>query len=69
VAGVPTAIHYPSPVNRQEAYRGYCCGDCTPTADRASDCVVSLPISADLGEDCVNAIVEIMRSMHSRLNQ
>lgn len=47
-AGVPTAIHYPSPMNRQAPYKGYCCGDCTPVADRAARQVLSLPLSADL---------------------
>lgn len=52
-AGVPTAIHYPSPMNRQDPYRGYCCGDCTPIADAMAGRVLSLPMSADLEESVV----------------
>jgi UDP-2-acetamido-2-deoxy-ribo-hexuluronate aminotransferase len=33
-AGVPTAVHYPIPLNRQPAYEHLCCPDCTPHAAR-----------------------------------
>jgi UDP-2-acetamido-2-deoxy-ribo-hexuluronate aminotransferase len=47
-AGVPTAIHYPTPINRQSPYKQYCCGDCSPVADGIARQVLSLPFSADL---------------------
>jgi UDP-2-acetamido-2-deoxy-ribo-hexuluronate aminotransferase len=46
--GVPTAVHYPIPLNEQPAYAQYCCPECTPQAKVAAKRVMSLPISADL---------------------
>lgn len=49
-AGIPTAVHYPKPLHRQPAYAR--CGDgvVLPHSERAADVVLSLPMSADLGE-------------------
>jgi UDP-2-acetamido-2-deoxy-ribo-hexuluronate aminotransferase len=55
--GVPTAVHYPSPMNGQLPYRQYCCGDCTPVADAVSRQVMSLPMSPDLAPHLVEKIV------------
>jgi UDP-2-acetamido-2-deoxy-ribo-hexuluronate aminotransferase len=46
--GIPTAIHYPKPLNRQPAYAALCCPDCCPHSERAAETVLSLPMSADL---------------------
>ena len=46
--GVPTAVHYPLPLNRQPAYAALCCPDCCPVSDRLAARVLSLPMSADL---------------------
>ena len=48
VGGIPTAVHYPVPLNLQPAYRHLCCPDCTPNASKLADQVMSLPMSADL---------------------
>lgn len=48
--GIPTAVHYPIPLNRQPAYAQLCCPDCMPQADAAAARVLSLPMSADLAE-------------------
>ena len=60
-AGVPTAVHYPVPLNEQPAYRHLCCPDCTPVSKVMAGKVMSLPMSPDLSEmdqDCVvNAIL------------
>lgn len=48
--GIPTAVHYPIPLNRQPAYTHLCCPDCMPQADAAAARVLSLPMSADLAE-------------------
>lgn len=48
--GVPTAVHYPVPLNRQPAYAHLCCPDCTPNADIAAARVMSLPMSPYLSE-------------------
>jgi UDP-2-acetamido-2-deoxy-ribo-hexuluronate aminotransferase len=55
-AGIPTAIHYPIPLNRQRAYRGYCCPDCTPIADAAAARVLSLPMHPYLTIEQVHAV-------------
>lgn len=46
--GIPTAVHYPVPLNAQEAYRHYCCEGCTPVADELAKRVMSLPMHPDL---------------------
>ena len=60
--GVPTAVHYPSPMSRQAPYRQYCCGDCTPVADAVSQRVMSLPMSPDLSADTVAEVVGLVVS-------
>jgi UDP-2-acetamido-2-deoxy-ribo-hexuluronate aminotransferase len=47
-AGVPTAVHYPIPLNEQPAYAKFCCPECTPMASMLGKQVMSLPFSADL---------------------
>jgi UDP-2-acetamido-2-deoxy-ribo-hexuluronate aminotransferase len=60
--GIPTAIHYPTSLNRQPAFEAFCCPDCTPVSDRMAACVLSLPFGPDLTEadqDLVcNAVME-----------
>ena len=63
--GVPTSVHYPSPMSRQEPYRQYCCGDCTPVADAMSKKVLSLPMSADLD---VQTIAKVADSLSRRFS-
>ncbi|KAI5914840.1 MAG: DegT/DnrJ/EryC1/StrS family aminotransferase [Nitrospira sp.] len=50
-AGIPTAVHYPVPLNEQPAYKHLCCADCTPLAKEAAKRVMSLPMSADLASE------------------
>jgi len=47
-AGIPTAVHYPVPLNEQPAYNHLCCSDCTPVAQQMAKRVMSLPMGADL---------------------
>jgi UDP-2-acetamido-2-deoxy-ribo-hexuluronate aminotransferase len=42
--GVPTAVHYPVPLNEQPAYKHLCCPDCTPVAREMAKRVMSLPM-------------------------
>lgn len=49
-AGVPTAVHYPIPLNEQPAYKHLCCSDCTPVSRDVAKRVMSLPMGADLDE-------------------
>ena len=46
-AGIPTAVHYPIPLNEQPAYKHLCCPDCTPISRETAKRVMSLPMSAD----------------------
>ncbi len=46
--GIPTAVHYPVPLNEQPAYQHLCCADCTPIAQDRAQRVMSLPMGADL---------------------
>jgi UDP-2-acetamido-2-deoxy-ribo-hexuluronate aminotransferase len=55
--GIPTAVHYPIPLNHQPAYRHLCCPDCTPVATRLAASVISLPMHADLSETDQETIV------------
>jgi UDP-2-acetamido-2-deoxy-ribo-hexuluronate aminotransferase len=59
--GIPTAVHYPIPLNRQQPYQGYCCGDCTPVADRVAERVMSLPMSPDLNPRVVGQVADALR--------
>lgn len=43
--GIPTAAHYPVPLNEQPAYKHICCPDCTPIAKDVAKRVMSLPMS------------------------
>ncbi len=57
-AGVPTAVHYPVPLNEQPAYRHLCCPDCTPVSQIVAKKVMSLPMSADMSMDNVAIIAD-----------
>jgi len=59
-AGIPTAVHYPVPLNEQPAYRHLCCPDCTPISQQRARQVMSLPMSADLQEVEQNLIVNAL---------
>ena len=55
---IPTAIHYPTPLNLQPAYMKYCCPDCCSNSSLVSTQVMSLPMSPDLKLDEQNIIIE-----------
>jgi len=59
-AGIPTAVHYPVPLNEQPAYKHLCCPDCTPVAQQLAKKVMSLPMSADLSFDLQKAIISFL---------
>jgi len=60
--GIPTAIHYPMPLNRQPAYKGYCCPDCTPISDALSERVVSLPMYPDMSHAAQDTVIAAVRA-------
>ncbi|MDJ0938904.1 MAG: DegT/DnrJ/EryC1/StrS family aminotransferase [Woeseiaceae bacterium] len=59
-ADVPTAVHYPIPLNEQPAYRDLCCPDCTPVASAVSKRVISLPMSADLAPEDQDRVISAL---------
>ncbi len=59
-SGVPTAVHYPVPLNEQPAYRHLCCPDCTPVAQKTASLVISLPMGPDLSERDQTEILRIL---------
>ncbi len=59
-AGVPTAVHYPIPLNEQAAYQDLCGGGITPCAQAMARQVVSLPMGADLAAGDQSRVVEIL---------
>jgi UDP-2-acetamido-2-deoxy-ribo-hexuluronate aminotransferase len=60
-AGIPTAVHYPVPLNEQPAYKHLCCPDCTPVAQQLAKMVMSLPFHPDLGTKVCSVVVEILK--------
>ena len=62
-AGIPTAVHYPLPLNEQSAYRDLCCAECTPIARAVARRVMSLPMSAYLDSDSQGQIVNSITAL------
>jgi len=62
-AGVPTAVHYPIPLNEQPAYARFCCPECTPVASALGRHVMSLPFSADLAPADQDRVVAALRTL------
>jgi UDP-2-acetamido-2-deoxy-ribo-hexuluronate aminotransferase len=66
-AGVPTAVHYPVPLNQQPVYEDLCCAGCTPQAADVSRHVMSLPmhpyLDVNLQSEIVARIVEIAAAL------
>ena len=58
--GVPTAVHYPVPINQQPFYQPYCGADQTPLAQDLAARVLSLPMSSDLSEAQQDHIVSAL---------
>jgi UDP-2-acetamido-2-deoxy-ribo-hexuluronate aminotransferase len=64
-AGIPTAVHYPRPLHQQPAYAafaGTACPPAFPNSEAAAQRVLSLPMSADLGEAQQDAVVHALRA-------
>ncbi|WP_462321849.1 DegT/DnrJ/EryC1/StrS family aminotransferase [Halochromatium sp.] len=57
-AGIPTAVHYPMPMNQQPAYTHVCCPECTPVAAAISARIMSLPMHPHLSAAEQRRIVE-----------
>lgn len=61
--GIPTAVHYPVPLNRQPAYMTICGGVSTPISDQVAKKVLSLPMGPDLTEVDQTTIVDTLRNV------
>lgn len=57
-SGVPTAIHYPTPLNEQPAYRDISVFGPLPNAERAAARVLSIPMHAYLDEATQDRIAD-----------
>ena len=57
-AGIPTAVHYPVPLNAQPAYRDSCRYGPLPVSERLSGQVLSLPMHAYLDQSTQERIVD-----------
>lgn len=55
--GIPTAVHYPVPMNQQPAYRAKCVLGSTPIADRLASTVLSLPMGPYLTMEQQDSVV------------
>lgn len=62
-AGIPTAVHYPVPLNEQPAYKHLCCEDCTPVAQQLAKKVMSLPMSPDLQNQHIKTIIKALEAV------
>ena len=60
--GVPTAVHYPRPLNLQPAYAKYATRNCGARSELAAACVISLPVSADLTVEQQDWVVSSLRN-------
>ena len=60
--GIPTAVHYPVPINAQPAYSKLCCSGCTPIADLMAQQVLSLPMYPDMSNDQQDYIISALAS-------
>jgi UDP-2-acetamido-2-deoxy-ribo-hexuluronate aminotransferase len=58
--GIPTAVHYPVPLGRQPAYRHWAPQDEVSVADGLAAGVISLPMSADLGEADQDRVIDVL---------
>lgn len=70
VAGIPTAVHYPVPLNEQPAYKHLCCPSCTPVAQQLAKQVMSLPMGPYLeNRDTTRITQEILVAIETLNNE
>ncbi len=60
--GVPTAVHYPIPLNRQPAYQDNSIAFHMPVSDDVSARVLSLPMGPDLSESNQDKVVAALQA-------
>lgn len=60
--GIPTAVYYPKPLHRQEAYRHFPADERgLPVSDRVAEEVISLPMHAYLDETTQDRVIAAVR--------
>lgn len=59
-AGIPTAVHYPVPLNLQPAYKDLCGAERTPVSEWAARHVLSLPMGPDLAAPDMERVVDAL---------
>jgi UDP-2-acetamido-2-deoxy-ribo-hexuluronate aminotransferase len=62
-AGVPTAVHYPLPLDRQPAYQASCRSDGCPVSVDAARRVISLPMHPHLEPDTQERIARALAAL------
>lgn len=63
-AGIPTAVHYPVPINNQPAYKELSAGGVTPISDWLARHVMSLPMGPDLAiEDQADVVSKLIAAL------
>jgi dTDP-4-amino-4,6-dideoxygalactose transaminase len=61
--GIPTAIYYPKPLHRQQAYKNYPVVDGElPVSERLAEEVISLPMHAYLDDTVQSRIIDAIRA-------
>lgn len=65
--GIPTAVHYPVPLNIQPAYKDACSSSCAPVSKSTAESVMSLPMGPDLSHEdqlqVVNSLVSFVNHL------
>jgi UDP-2-acetamido-2-deoxy-ribo-hexuluronate aminotransferase len=67
--GVPTAVHYPVPLNRQPAYVSLVDAHPTPVSEFVAERVMSLPMSADLSESVQDRVLDALYEAFAHTRQ
>ncbi|WP_022851089.1 DegT/DnrJ/EryC1/StrS family aminotransferase [Limisalsivibrio acetivorans] len=63
--GIPSAIHYPVPLHRQEVFIDLGCGEGTfPVAEKVSESIISLPMCAYKKNEDIEAVVTAVREFY-----
>jgi UDP-2-acetamido-2-deoxy-ribo-hexuluronate aminotransferase len=61
--GIPTVVHYPTPLHHQPVYAKDCCPECCEHSIHAAARVMSLPMSADVAQADQMRIASALRSV------
>lgn len=62
--GIPTAVHYPVPLNEQPVYRGFGSSQATPVSSDMAKLVMSLPMSADVTPVFEHVVLGLQRALN-----